>query len=101
MNIYVSEYIYIYIYVNICVSTYIYIFSLFNGISTFVGHLMPKPYFKKNRNGTLLRGKSPSRTSIFDMTQSRLIVKLQLRSFGECEVLLHWYYSQIHYAAIR
>ena len=28
--------------------------SLFNGISTFVGYLMPKPFFKKNSSGTYL-----------------------------------------------
>ena len=27
--------------------------SLLNGISTFVGYLMPKPSFKKNSNGTI------------------------------------------------
>ena len=27
--------------------------SLFNGISTFVGYLMPKPFFKKNSSGTI------------------------------------------------
>ena len=26
--------------------------SLFNGISTFVGYLMPKPFSKKNSSGT-------------------------------------------------
>ena len=28
--------------------------SLFNGISTFVGYLMPKPFSKKNSSGTIL-----------------------------------------------
>ena len=28
-------------------------FSLFNGISTVVGHLMPKPFSKKNSSGTI------------------------------------------------
>ena len=27
--------------------------SLFNGISTFVGYLMPKPFSKKNSSGTI------------------------------------------------
>ena len=27
--------------------------SLFNGISTFVGYLMPKPFSKKNSRGTI------------------------------------------------
>ena len=27
--------------------------SLFNGISTFVGYLMPKPFSYKNRSGTI------------------------------------------------
>ena len=27
--------------------------SLFNGILTFVGYLMPKPFFKKNSSGTI------------------------------------------------
>ena len=27
--------------------------SLFNGIITFVDHLIPKPFFKKNYNGTI------------------------------------------------
>ena len=27
--------------------------SLFNGISTFVGYLMPKPFFEKNSSGTI------------------------------------------------
>ena len=27
--------------------------SLFNGISTFVGYLMPKPFSKKNSNDTI------------------------------------------------
>ena len=27
--------------------------SLFNGISTFVGYLMPKPFFRKNSSGTI------------------------------------------------
>ena len=27
--------------------------SFFNGISTFVGYLMPKPSFEKNRSGTI------------------------------------------------
>ena len=27
--------------------------SLFNGISTFVGYLMPKPFFSKNSRGTI------------------------------------------------
>ena len=27
--------------------------SLFNGISAFVGYLMPKPYSKKNSSGTI------------------------------------------------
>ena len=27
--------------------------SLFDGISTFVGYLMPKPFFKKNSSGTI------------------------------------------------
>ena len=27
--------------------------SLFNGISTYVGYLMPKPSFKKNSSGTI------------------------------------------------
>ena len=27
--------------------------SLFNGILTFVGHLMPKPFSKKNSSGTI------------------------------------------------
>ena len=27
--------------------------SLFNGISTIIGYLMPKPFSKKNSNGTI------------------------------------------------
>ena len=27
--------------------------SLFNGISTYIGYLMPKPSFKKNSSGTI------------------------------------------------
>ena len=27
--------------------------SLFNGISTFVGYLMPKPFSEKNSSGTI------------------------------------------------
>ena len=27
--------------------------SLFNGISTFVGFIIPEPFFKKNRHGTI------------------------------------------------
>ena len=29
------------------------LFSLFNGISTFVGYLVPKPFSKKNSGGTI------------------------------------------------
>ena len=29
------------------------LFSLFNGILTFVGYLMPKPFSKKHSNGTI------------------------------------------------
>ena len=29
------------------------LFPLFNGISTFVGYLMPKPSFEKNSSGTI------------------------------------------------
>ena len=40
-----------------CIYIYIYILfdlvSLFNGISTFVGYLMPKPFFQKNSSGTI------------------------------------------------
>ena len=28
--------------------------SLFNGISTFVGYLMPKPFSEKNSSGTII-----------------------------------------------
>ena len=27
--------------------------SLFNGISTFIGYLMPKPFFEKNSSGAI------------------------------------------------
>ena len=32
---------------------YVFFLSFFNGISTFVGYLMPKPFFKKNSIGTI------------------------------------------------
>ena len=30
-----------------------FLVSLFNGISTFVGYLIPKPFFEKNSSGTI------------------------------------------------
>ena len=44
-----SYYIYIYIYVWIFDG----LVSLFNGISTFVGYLTPKPFPEKNSGGTI------------------------------------------------
>ena len=51
------------LYVCVCVCVYIYIYiytytyrvwvSLFNGISTFVDYLMPKPYFEKNSSDAI------------------------------------------------
>ena len=35
------------------VSWLVYLVSLFNGILTFVGYLMPKPFSKKNSCGTI------------------------------------------------
>ena len=35
------------------VCLFVCLFSLFNGISTFVGYLMPKPSFKKNSSDTI------------------------------------------------
>ena len=42
--LFLQIYIYIYIYSLV---------SLFNGISTFVGYLMPKPFSWKNSTGTI------------------------------------------------
>ena len=53
-------YIYIYIYVCVCGGGWVFVcvvwfglVSLFNGISTFVGYLMPKLFFQKNSSGTI------------------------------------------------
>ena len=42
-----SKILYIYIFIHIHIHTYIldFGFFVFNGISTFVGYLMPKPFF--------------------------------------------------------
>ena len=40
-------------------------------------------------------------TSIFDMTINKLMVKLQLWSFGECGVLPHCNYSQVHFDLVQ
>ena len=37
--------------VCVCASVWFSLVSLFNGISTFVGYLMPKPPFEKNSSG--------------------------------------------------
>ena len=39
---------------------------------------------------------SPWSTSVLDMTQNYLVVRLQCWSFGECKVLLHCHRLQIH-----
>ena len=52
----------VYVCVRICVYKYVYtqiyiyiycLVSLFNGISTFVGYVIPKPFSKKNSSGTI------------------------------------------------
>ena len=52
--IHIHTYTYIYIYTHTYTSlVYFGLVSLFNGISTFVCYLVPKPAFKKNYNGTI------------------------------------------------
>ena len=52
LSLYIYIYIYIYIYVCVCVYIYTYL-CLFNGISTFLGYIMPNPSFEKNSRGTI------------------------------------------------
>ena len=50
-NIYVC--VYVCVCVCVCVHIWFGLVSLFNGISTFVGYLMPNLFFEKNSSGTI------------------------------------------------
>ena len=42
----------------------------------------------------------PTPMSVLDMALSHLIVRLQSWSFGECRVLLHCHYFQVHWSGV-
>ena len=52
LDIYCCHNPFVYVLVKFVFCLFLF-FSLFNGISTFVGYLMSKPSFKKNNSGTI------------------------------------------------
>ena len=51
---YVPVYVCVYMYMSVCVRARTFgAVSLFNGISTYVGYLMPKPYMQNNNIGVI------------------------------------------------